>query len=178
MNISIPFPQSYWVQPGLFCAGHYPGSLDPSERDAKLIGLLDCAIRRTINLIPLNEKGQNGQSFDPYDLVLQSLAARRGLPVECLRMDFPDGTAPDISLMRAILDVIDSSIAANEPLYLHCWGGHGRTSTVVGCYLVRHGEAPEQAIEHILTWRQSLPKNWYPFEDGQEALLRSWRKGL
>lgn len=43
---AIPFAQSYWVQPGLICAGHYPGDLDPQERDKKLRGLLDLGLRR------------------------------------------------------------------------------------------------------------------------------------
>jgi protein-tyrosine phosphatase len=34
--------------------------------------------------------------------------------------------------IRKILDTIRSSIEAGHPVYLHCWGGHGRTGTIVG----------------------------------------------
>ena len=31
-------------------------------------------------------------------------------------------------------------------MYLHCWGGVGRTGTVVGCWLVRHGRTGDEAL--------------------------------
>jgi hypothetical protein len=173
--IRTPFPQSYWVRDTLLCAGHYPGALDQRERDMKLAGLLDCQIRRTISLIPMHETGAGGKPFDPYEPVLQGLATSRGLAIECLQLGFPDASAPARSMMTKILDVIDASIAAGEALYVHCWGGHGRTSTVVGCYLVRHGLSPQDAIEQILAWRKPLPRNHYPYENEQAAFVCSWR---
>src|SRR3712207_6971239 len=41
--------------------------------------------------------------------------------------------------------------------YVHCWGGIGRTGTVVGCYLVEHGMDGEQAIAAIAEWRAGTP---------------------
>ncbi|MFZ5949388.1 MAG: fused DSP-PTPase phosphatase/NAD kinase-like protein [Candidatus Rifleibacteriota bacterium] len=32
-------------------------------------------------------------------------------------------------------------MAAGKPVYVHCWGGLGRTGVVVGCWSRRHGEA-------------------------------------
>jgi hypothetical protein len=169
-----PFPQSYWVLPGLLCAGHYPGDLDPRAAEHKLSGLLACGIRRVVSLIPADERGANGQSFVPYAPMLQSLAAQQGVTVECLRHGFADASVPDAAAMRALLDLLDQLIAAQQPVYVHCWGGHGRTSTVVGCYLVRHGAAPQAAIDQIMAWRRELPKNHYPFERDQEAYVRAW----
>jgi hypothetical protein len=173
--MQTPFPQSYWIRDGLLCAGHYPGDLNPRVRDSKLAGLLDCGIRRVVNLIPRDETGAHGLPFDPYEPHLRALAAARGVPVECLRMGFPDGQTPDRATMNAILDRLDASIAAGEAVYIHCWGGHGRTSTVAGCYLVRHGMTPQAAIEQILAWRSTLPRRHHPFEPGQEAYVRAWR---
>lgn len=172
-----PFAQSYWVREGLLCAGQYPGALDKQERDMKLNGLLDNGIRRIVNLIPAGETGANGKPFDPYEPVIQALATGRGIKVECLRMGYADGSTPQRAHMSKILDVIDSSLTAGEPLYVHCWGGHGRTSSVIGCYLVRHGQTPQAAIDQILAWRKPLPKNHFPYEDRQEAFVRSWRTG-
>jgi hypothetical protein len=172
-----PFPQSYWVRDGLLCAGHYPGALDIDERNEKLAGLLDCGIRRVICLIPAHETGRDGRPFDPYEPVLQALAASRGVSVECLRLGYADGTTPERAHMSKILDAIDASLAAGEPVYLHCWGGHGRTGTTAACYLIRHGLTPQVAIEQIVVLRKPLPKNHFPFEGRQEEFVRSWRAG-
>jgi protein tyrosine phosphatase len=170
-----PFPQSYWVLPGIFCAGQYPGSQYPAEHKEKLNGLLNCNIRRTISLMPVGEKNPGGQDFVPYEDVLQDMAAKRGRVVECLRAGYPDGSVPPVALMKKVLDTIDASITASEPVYLHCFGGHGRTGTVVGCYLVRHGMSGEQAIEHVVSLRQELPHNWYPYENGQADFVSNWK---
>jgi hypothetical protein len=174
---NTPFPQSYWVREGLLCAGHYPGSQDRDERDMKLTGLLDQGIRRIVNLIPAHETGASGAAFDPYEPVIQTLAASRGVSVECVRLGYGDGTTPERAHMSKILDLLDTSIAAGEPVYLHCWGGHGRTSSVVACYLIRHGQTPQAAIDQIVALRKPLPKNHFPFEGKQEAFVRSWRAG-
>src|SRR5690349_16671283 len=176
MTIQKPFPQSYWVIDGNFCAGHYPGDRDEATRIAKAKGLLDVGIRRVINLIPDGETG-GGVQFVPYEPLLQSLAAERGGSVECLRLGYGDGTTPARSHMSKILDTIDASLAANEPIYVHCWGGHGRTGTTVACYLIRHGASAQGAIDQIVAWRAALPRNHFPLEGQQEAFVRSWQAG-
>jgi hypothetical protein len=175
--VNKPFIQSYWVREGLLCAGHYPGALDEQEHETKLRGLIDCGIRRVINLIPAHETGANGLPFVAYDSTLERLAAERGQSVECIRLGYPDGTTPSRALMKRILDQIDASLEAHEPVYIHCWGGHGRTSTVIGCYLIRHGASPQKAIDQILAWRRPLPKNHFPYEARQEEFVRSWQAG-
>ncbi len=174
MSISLPFPQSYWVEPELFCAGHYPGDRDPSTHRAKLLGLVDVGIRRVVNLIPEFETGKDGAPFAAYAPELQEFGIARGVNIECVRLGFPDGGIPSVSLMKTILDTIDASIAAKEPTYIHCWGGHGRTSTVVACFLVRHGATPQDAIERLLGWRANLPRNWFPYQNEQQAFVEGW----
>lgn len=177
MNTSPPFPQSYWVEPTLLCAGHYPGDRNPDTRDAKLMGLVHARIRRVVNLIPENETGRDGIPFDPYAALLQRFAKEQHFDVDCVRFGFPDGGIPPVPLMKTILDTIDASIAAREAIYVHCWGGHGRTSTVVGCFLVRHGATPNVAIERILSWRKDLPRNWFPFQNEQQSFVEAWQTG-
>jgi len=177
MSTSPPFPQSYWVEPALLCAGHYPGDRNPETRHAKLVGLAQARIQRVVNLIPEHETGRDGIPFEPYAPLLRAFAKDRGFDVDCLRFGFPDGGVPDVSVMKTILDAIDASIAAREPVYVHCWGGHGRTSTVVGCFLVRHGITPQDAIARILAWRENLPRNWFPYQSEQQAFVEAWRPG-
>jgi hypothetical protein len=169
-----PFPQSYWVREGLLCAGHYPGATNQFERDRKLAGLLDCGIRRVINLMEEHEKNRDGQAFEPYFPRLQELAAARNLRVELQRLSIEDARAPTRSQMHEILEKLSESVDQQIPTYLHCWGGHGRTSTVVACYLIRHGSSASQAVEQVKRWRAELPKSHYPFYPDQEQFVLSW----
>ena len=86
-------------------------------------------------------------------------------------------------MMIQILDEIDAVIESDKPVYVHCLGGIGRTGTVVGCYLLRHGlatganvlekiqelrlydpnlyrDSPETSIQRnfVLNWREQKPE--------------------
>ena len=43
--------------------------------------------------------------------------------------------------MKEILHFINSLINNGKKVYVHCWGGVGRTGTVVGCYLIEQNMA-------------------------------------
>ncbi len=83
--------------------------------------------------------------------------------------------------MVRILNQIDMCIKYDKPVCVHCWGGKGRTGTVVGCYLARHRiSTGNDVIEKI----KELRKNTEDFSDlspetrGQINLVINWKKGL
>jgi protein-tyrosine phosphatase len=80
-------------------------------------------------------------------------------------------------LPKPVLDTIDSALREQLPTYLHCWGGHGRTGTVIACHLKLKGRSSQEAIDILLRMRADLPKNHYPFEGDQERFVRSWSGG-
>ena len=172
-----PFEQSFWVVPGLLCAGQYPGDVNAENREAKIRGLVECGIRRVLNLMEETETGWSKQAFVPYAPQLTEAAAEQDNQVECLRFSIRDAWVPSRAGMKRILDAIDEAVQANTPVYVHCWGGHGRTSTVIGCWLVRHGMTGQDAIAQIQEWRKDLPKHHYPLEDEQEHFILCWQAG-
>jgi protein-tyrosine phosphatase len=178
---TLPFYHSYWVAPGKFMAGYYPSSEDPEERQKKLKALLRCGIRCVINLMEENEENYFGRRFIPYEEQLEQLAAEMGVEASCLRIPIEDMNVPTRDTMRRILDAIDSVIERGCPVYVHCLGGRGRTGTVVGCYLARHGVASgQEVLEKIMELRRKTdPAVSQPSPEThlQRSMVSSWSFG-
>jgi len=79
--------------------------------------------------------------------------------------------------MQAILDFIDHQMLTGHVVYVHCQGGIGRTGTVVGCYLVRHGMTGEEALQAIRELRSAttFPNTRSPETEAQCAMVRHWQ---
>ena len=90
----------------------------------------------------------------------------------------PDMGTPTAGYMMWILDDIDAAQAAGGTAYVHCWGGVGRTGTVVGCWLMRHGLDDGDPIERIAELRAAIAGDRpSPETPEQTELVRSWRRG-
>ena len=151
----VPFPRSYWVIPGKLLAGFYPGSKDPKEATEKLTALINSGIRHLINLMEPDERDFTGQRFIPYDDMMESITSKMGISVTFDQLPIKDLSVPTERHMMRILNQIDLCIKHGKPVYVHCLGGIGRTGTVVGCYLMRHGlAAGKNALEMIRNLRQ------------------------
>lgn len=136
-----PLPNSYWVIPGRLLAGEYPSARGEAEAGHKL-GLL-FGVGADF-FLDLTEEGE--RTLNPYSRLLPAGVLHR-------RMAIPDLTAPPREGMVEILDTLDAALRAGRVVYLHCFGGIGRTGTVVGCFLVRHGTGPDQVLRRIAELR-------------------------
>jgi ADP-ribosylglycohydrolase len=82
--------------------------------------------------------------------------------------------------MRRILDAIDSALDTGQTVYVHCWGGVGRTGTVIGCWLVRHGRSGQAALREVATLysamseakRRRHPRS--PETESQRRMIAHW----
>jgi hypothetical protein len=150
--------------------------LDPDWATEKLQGLVDAGIQHVITLM---EEGESSR-FTPYMPELTALAAAHGTEVSSVRLPIRDVNIPSKEAMVGILDEIDLSMQVDQPVYVHCWGGRGRTGTVVGCYLARHGTAVgQEAIERINYLRRAVPASEFRSPETHEQcdMVRSWSIG-
>jgi protein-tyrosine phosphatase len=78
--------------------------------------------------------------------------------------------------MRRILDELDAALAGGETVYLHCWGGIGRTGTVVGCHLARHGMSGAAALREVMRLRRNALCGEMPSPETpeQRQLVMEW----
>ena len=141
-----PTASSYWVIDGLFLAGAYPGAPEPDKHEQKIQALLDAGVRLFVNLMEPDEKDRRGRPFVPYDDRVQELCPT----ASCVRFAIQDLSTPSIEQMHTILDTIDQAFEDGTPVYVHCWGGVGRTGTVVGCWLIRHGHTTADDVLDVL----------------------------
>ena len=173
-----PHPRSYWVA-DRFLAGCYPGDRHPEQAREKIAAIVGAGVTHFVSLMEADEVGHAGESFAPYDALAREAAATGQMP-EFVRHPIVDQSIPTAAEMRAILDRIDAIRAAGGTAYVHCWGGKGRTGTVVACWLIRHGHVlPANAVGHLQTL---LGPNAHLFgetpETGrQRAFVAAWKEG-
>ena len=154
-SIDPPTSNSYWVSPGRFAAGEYPADRHRAAAVKKLRALLDIGIDHFIDLTDPQE------GLEPYDEILGAEARARNENLCHERFIIQDANVPDTpQAMVRILDAIDDALDQGKTVYLHCWGGVGRTGTVVGCWLVRHGMTGQPALDQIADWWKDVEKHW------------------
>ena len=87
-----------------------------------------------------------------------------------------EGQVPTRPLVRDILDAIDIELSRQRRVCVHCCSGRGRTGTIVGCWLARHGcGSGEEVLEAITALRRAaLLDRPSPENELQRSLVKSW----
>ena len=168
-----PNPDNYWVIPGRLIAGAYPGARY-FEEDArrKLDRLLMAGVTQFVDL---TEEGE----LPPYLAILEEQAGWLDKTAVHQRFPIKDMHCPTPAQVKEILDTIDAALKDRRTVYVHCYGGIGRTGTIIGCYLVRHGLPGAEALNTIARLRAGSSNGWVrsPETDEQWEMVLNWESG-
>lgn len=167
-----PISESYWVEPGRLLAGEYPGRYEGEQTRKRIDAFIEDGFNVFIDLTKPNE-------VSPYSHILLEQSRVYELEVKHYRFPIGDFGLPTPELMKSILDTIDAELQADKKIYLHCWGGIGRTGTTVGCYLIRHGKTSEESLRQLAEWWREVPKSQIhphsPETNEQRWFIRNWK---
>ncbi|MDD4392749.1 MAG: hypothetical protein PHQ97_08405 [Desulfobacterales bacterium] len=177
--LRVPFPHAYWVIPDRFMAGGYPGANRPDQTIDNLKCLFGTGVRLVINLMKPEELCCSRKALTDYAGYTDGVADSMGISVDLVSMPIKDTWVPSRREMCRILDRIDRALENEKPVYLHCWGGRGRTGTVVGCYLARHGlDLQGDSLRLLQKLRKNTENSQLPSPETfiQSELVNSWVK--
>ncbi len=170
-------PQHYPVEEGKIYGGEYPGARSAEYAEARLKHLIGKGIRTFVDLTA------SADDMEPYDELLAKLAEETGFPLRRISMPIRDmGIPQSAGTMREIMAAIRDSIEDAPAVYIHCWGGIGRTGTVVGCWLRECGHDAESALQEVQhLYSQHMEKVRYnpesPQTREQRRYVRDWKPG-
>jgi hypothetical protein len=176
-KLLLPHFHAYRIDSNFF-AGNYPGNTDPALARRKLRILTDAGVNELVNLMEESEMHWKGSTIQEYSSHLEDIAPAGALAMQ--RFPITDMHVPTVRFMQSILDHVDSQLRRGRTVYLHCLGGVGRTGTVVGCWIARHGiAAGDDALDELSRLREYDPMLDLPSPQTEEQcnMVREWEPG-
>ena len=149
--ISRPLYQSYEVRAnGIIYAGEYPGDKNDELARQKIEQMHHFGIR---HFIDLTEEGE----LRPYSHLLPAGTTYTRFPIaDC-------GAPKSIESVQSLLLRIEELKKMDGYVYVHCWGGVGRTGTIVACYLSQNWGEPDLnlVLDALRKNFSEMPKSAY-----------------
>lgn len=168
-----PPHDSFWVDPGRLLAGPYPGAPDRAGTVTVLSALMDAGVRVFVDLTEAGERTASGP-MRPYAADLTRMPG--GQEATHLRFPIRDVSVPAPELMHRILGTLRDVADAPGAAYVHCWGGVGRTGTVIGCLLRERGRSSDDALADLARLRAGTDRarRTAPETPQQRDFVRGW----
>lgn len=141
INNRRPIENSYEVTKNIY-AGEYPRNKDEDSSYVKIKQFESFCIT---HFVDLTEAGE----LQPYEHLLYNGAKRLRFPIK--DESIPQSTESVRGLIAKITKAIKGNPKAK--VYIHCWGGVGRTGLIVGCLL---GELYRHSYDETLKKLEEL----------------------
>src|SRR6201993_2259033 len=115
---------------------------DPLKAREKIKRFLEVGVRHFVDLTGFGE-----YDFVPYEAILSEESRAASITATYKRFPIRDRNVPRAAAhLSEILLTIDRRIREGGAVFVHCWGGVGRTGLVVACWLQEHGRTPIEAL--------------------------------
>eukprot|EP01120_Amphizonella_sp_Union-15-10_P017702 TRINITY_DN9915_c0_g1_i1.p1 TRINITY_DN9915_c0_g1~~TRINITY_DN9915_c0_g1_i1.p1 ORF type:complete len:225 (+),score=40.88 TRINITY_DN9915_c0_g1_i1:52-675(+) len=169
-----PTDTSNWVIYGRVIAGAYPGDLVPKVALSKVENIIKAGVTVFVCLQLQNELFR----FSPYQDLVAKLQETSEVKekIKILYFPIPDShVAPEEETVQFIEKLVEL-LKSGENLYIHCWGGHGRTGTIIACLLGRLYDLSEDlalALTSKYHQKRVKPKSRSPQTNSQFEQVRS-----
>ena len=145
----------YPVVSGKLFAGEYPGHPSQDIARKRIESLVEMGVSTFVDLTSAAD------AMEPYEPFLAEMEEHTGRKLIRLSFPIPDMGVPDNEeIMRAAMEAIREATERNPAAYVHCWGGIGRTGTVIGCWLRECGVGSVEALLRVQKlYSRHMPKS-------------------
>ena len=179
--VTRPLYQSYYLKTRNIFAGEYPGDKYDEKAQTKINQMVHFGVR---HFIDLTEEGE----LRPYSHLLPKCCTYTRFPIRDVNV--PD-SVECVSIL--IAHIQELSKRNNGYVYIHCWGGVGRTGTIVGCYLaedIKKSSYDQSIAGDVLTENvmgklrycfSQMPKSSHrvtPETKEQEVFIKKYIEGI
>ena len=173
-------PTANWLVPGRVLLGRYPtsgrGSAEARVAALREEALIDTFVCLQSELPPQDSGAPNPSGFEPYAEL--AAASRPESPPHFAYFGIDDMRPADSleALAEACHD-LKSRVDAKEVLYIHCWGGRGRTGIVAACLLglLYEGMSADEALDRVQAYFATrAPGNPSPETEPQRQQVRDF----
>ncbi|ORX97933.1 phosphatases II [Basidiobolus meristosporus CBS 931.73] len=134
-----PTPYSNWVIPEKVICGAYPMVRDKEKCVDYLRSLLSAGVTTFVCLQEESELSMLPEYKNSLQCIHRELADHESSSLQFIHFPIRDGSILHDVLLGSLVNVLEQRVFKNnEVLYIHCWGGHGRTGTLVACLLSKY----------------------------------------